>query len=105
MGVNRSVIEYRVPLPGEKDVAVDLWVERLAAEEGVTARAMGPLKTIPGSRHWHLGGERGSGIVEITLDPGRRCLVVAVHENRRGCWAGGAAARMAATLRRLTDET
>ena len=100
MRVNSRMIEQRVHLPDGKEM-VDRWVEQLTAEEGVTARPMGTLRTIPGSQHWHLGGKRGSGVVEITLDPGRRCMVVAVHENRRGSWARGAVPRMAATRQRL----
>jgi hypothetical protein len=99
------VIKYRVELPNGAEL-VDAWIERLSATEAATAREMGTLRAVPGiRRHWHLSGTRGSGTVEISLDPGRRCVVVAVHDNRHGVWAVGAAARLAAALQQLADES
>jgi hypothetical protein len=99
------VIEYRIALPNGAE-QVDAWIERLSATEAVTAREMGMLRAFPGSRrHWHLSSTSGSGTVEISLDSERRWMVVAVHDNRHGDWAGGATARLAAALQQLVDES
>ncbi len=50
--------------------------------------------------HWHVAGlQKGMGTVDVTYLPSSGMLTVAVHDNRRGFWAGEAYENLAREIR------
>jgi hypothetical protein len=67
------------------------WAMRHDADVRPRGRLVRPYKTEGENMHWHLVGLRkGMGTVEVTYLPSSGRLMVLVHDNRRGLWAGEA---------------
>jgi hypothetical protein len=86
-------------------VEVEATIRGFAAEQDLTVGPIRTLKTIPGGAHWHIRKGRGSGTLEVTLDATASELRVAVHENRRGSWAGATLESFAASLKATLKKT
>jgi hypothetical protein len=85
------MIVHEVPLTtGTTTDQIATWLLRYVEHNGLTIRLQGTLRTIPGSTHWHLTRGPRSGTLELTYDPQLCLVIVAVHNNRRGTWAGEA---------------
>ena len=66
-----------------------VWAERHDAEVRPRGRLIRSYKTEGENMHWHIVGRRkGMGTVEVTYLPSSGRLMVLVHDNRRGFWAG-----------------
>src|SRR5258708_9165898 len=77
-------------------------IERAASTLGLTIFTNGPLKSLPGSRHWHLRKPPSSGTLEITLWPDKDLFRVTYHSNRAGNgWVRMAAEQIADDLARI----
>ena len=67
------------------------WAERQDAEVRPRGRLVRSYKTEGEDMHWHVVGcRKGMGTVEVTYLPSNGRLMVLVHDNRRGFWAGKA---------------
>ena len=77
-------------------------VEKVCQTEGLTATSKTSLASFPGSVHWHFKreGEKGKGVLELTLWPAKRRLWASVHANRTGSWTGDALERVRRELER-----
>jgi hypothetical protein len=94
------MIVHEVPLAtGTTLEQIVAWLAHYGENSGLTIRSQGTLRTVPGSTHWHLTRGRGSGTIELTYDPRHWLVIVAVHDNRRGTWAGEAAFDFATGLK------
>ena len=68
-----------------------VWAERQDAEVRPRGRLVRSYKTEGENMHWHIVGRRkGMGTVEVTYLPTSGRLMVLVHDNRQGFWAGQA---------------
>jgi hypothetical protein len=75
------------------------WLQEQGRSAHLQLRGPTTLKTIPGSRHWHISAGKDSGTLEVTIDTVRHVATISVHANRRGNWAGEAAKEWAHALR------
>ncbi len=72
------------------------WAHSEDAEVRPMGRLVRQYKTSGENMHWHITGlKKGMGTVEVTYLPSSRTLIVLVHDNRRGIWAGEAYERLA----------
>lgn len=100
--------EIVVPTPMTRPELEELMIT-WAQLEDAKVRPMGRLirqyKTSGENLHWHITGlKKGMGTVEVTYLPSSRTLIVLVHDNRRGIWAGQACDRLAQKIKkRLTS--
>jgi len=66
-----------------------IWAARQDAEVRPRGRLVRSYQTKGDNMHWHIVGRRkGMGTVEVTYLPSLGLLMVLVHDNRRGFWAG-----------------
>ena len=73
----------------ELQTMLTIWAERHDAEVRPMGRLVRSYKTEGENMHWHIVGRRkGMGTVEVTYLPSSGRLMVLVHDNRRGFWAG-----------------
>jgi len=77
-------------------------VESAASLHGMSISTNGSLKSVPGSRHWHLKKPPSSGTLEFTFWPEKELFWVSYHSNRTGDgWVSLAAEAMADELARV----
>ena|ERR1044071_5043132 len=73
-------------------------ISEVAAVFELTVTSDGALKSLPGSRHWHLKRAKQRGTLEITHWPQEGRLWVCYHSNRAGSWVPDIAQQFAASL-------
>ena len=93
------VIRVRTPEDADSTEVVQL-VERLCDEEGLVLKTKRPLRTLPGSTHWHWRHEQSVGTLEVTLWPGGSIVWLSVHANRVGPWTRGTAIRLGRAIKK-----
>ena len=78
------------------------WSERHDAELKPMGRLVRDYMTLGENMHWHISGRtRGMGTVEVSYIPSKGRLMVLVHDNRQGFWAGEAYESLAEEMKRL----
>jgi len=78
------------------------WSKRYDAELKPMGRLARNYKTSGENMHWHITGRtQGMGTVEVTYLPSKGRLMVLVHDNRRGFWAGEAYENLAEKMKKL----
>jgi hypothetical protein len=81
------MIEIDVDLPASvPGDTVDMAVEQLCANAGLTQTLKGTLAAYPGCTHWHYKRGRERGVLEITWQPRIARLWFKVARNRAGTW-------------------
>ena len=83
--------------------AVEL-IERLCAEEGLERKIRRPLRSWPGSTHWHWRRTSSNGTLEVTLWPEEGRIWLSVHANRVGPWTRETAIRLSQALEKEFGE-
>ena len=78
-------------------------VAEAAAMYSLQVASDGTLKSLPGSRHWHLKRPKEPGTLEITYCPNDGRLWVCYHSNRAGRWVPELAMPFAKALARRLD--
>ena len=95
------MMQYELELPEDYTWEdIEPLLEGQAQRSGFELGSRSSLQTVPGSSHWHATRGEGSGTLEFTHDPEASCLIVSVHDDRRGEWAGEAAPAVATALLR-----
>jgi hypothetical protein len=81
------------------------WAQREDARVTPMGRFVRSYKTEGENMHWHVTGlKKGMGTVEVTYTSSAGALVVLVHDNRRGLWAGKAYSALAREVAKRTIE-
>jgi hypothetical protein len=93
------MIRYDIRLPPDRDESwMQGWLHAYAREMDLSVGARTTLRTVPDIAHWHVTRGKRSGTLDFTFDPWARRVTIAVHDNRRGQWAGTAAESLSRRL-------
>ena len=82
------------------------WAQREDARVRPMGRLVRRYRTERENMHWHVTGlEKGMGTVEVSYAPSLGILLVLVHDNRQGLWAGQAYLRLSREIMKRAKET